>query len=296
MLIIGIVSENQIVSKDESNANSLVIETLPILDLDHPGANDPAYRKRREEIVAKAIEFHRSNSINRDIALVSYTQQEHEVWKHVSEKLAVLHDKHACSLYKEGRSLLTLPTGNVPQLRDLNRELERISGFQLEPIHGLVSAHEFMMKLSEGVMLCTQYIRHHSKPEFSPEPDIIHEVFGHVPMFVHPEIIALNKLIGNAARRATEEQLLWLNRLYWYSLEYGLIQEHTGVKAFGAGLLGGIKDCMNAFSGNCVIKPFTIKEVIETDYNYSFEQPLFFVIPSLEWLHKEIERFIKSFA
>ena len=115
-------------------------------------------------------------------------------------------------------------------------------------------------------------------------------------MFVHPEIIALNKLIGKAARTATEEQLLWLNRLYWYSIEYGLIMENGEMKAFGAGLLGGIKDCTNAFSENCVIKPFTIAEVIETDYNYSFEQPHFFVIPSLEWLHKEIEIFIKSFA
>ncbi len=290
--MVGIVRENLL----QDTQQNLILSTLPILDLDHPGANDPDYRRRRDEIVTKAITFHTTGPSQRVVPLIEYTSKENEVWHHVSQKLSTLHEKWACSLYKEGRKIINLPTDRVPQLRDLNRELMRISGFQLEPIHGLVSAREFMMKLGEGIMLCTQYIRHHSKPEFSPEPDIIHEVFGHVPMFVHPKIIALNRLIGQAARTATEEQLLWLNRLYWYSIEYGLIMEQGEMKAFGAGLLGGIKDCTNAFSGNCVIKPFTIQEVIKTDYNYSFEQPHFFVIPSLEWLHTEIENFIKSFT
>ena len=272
---------------------NFVLNTLPILDLDHPGSNDQDYRKRRDEIVQNAINFHTQKLSQ--IPLVQYTQQEDEVWQHVSTKLDELHQKHACTLYKDARKIIDLPKDHVPQLRDLNAELQNISGFKLEPVHGLVSAREFMIKLGDGIMLSTQYIRHHSKPEFSPEPDIIHEVFGHVPMFIHPQIIKLNQTIGNAARIANEEQLLWLNRIYWYSIEYGLIQEKNEIKAFGAGLLGGIKDCTNAFSKEALIKPFTIKEVTNTDYNYSFEQPHFFVIPSVEWLQTEVEKLIATF-
>lgn len=288
-----LIRTNNMQTTQQLQKPNLVLETLPILDLDHPGSNDPKYRARRDEIVQNAIKFH----INKEnqIPLVQYTSQEDKVWQHVSTKLDQLHEKHACTLYKEARKIIQLPKDKVPQLRDLNAELQRVSGFRLEPVHGLVSAREFMIKLADKTMLCTQYIRHHSKPEFSPEPDIIHEVFGHVPMFVHPSIIKLNQTIGNAARAANEEQLLWLNRIYWYSVEYGLIQEKDEVKAFGAGLLGGIKDCTNAFSKNAVIKPFAIQNVIATDYNYSFEQPHFFVIPSVQWLQTEVEKLIATF-
>jgi phenylalanine-4-hydroxylase len=267
-------------------------ETLPILDLDHPGANDQEYRKRREKIAAAAIKFHK-NKENK-IPLVPYISKEDKLWQSISKKLHHLHQNWASDIYLTACNSLNIPDKKVPSLRRLNAQL-REHGFKLEPINGLISPREFFKKLGQNTMLCTQYIRHHSCPEFTPEPDIIHEVRGHVPMFTNPKIRKINQLIGKAAIWVNDAQLLQLERLYWYTLEYGLIEENGQIKALGAGLLGGISELTNAFKANADIKPFNTQELINTDYNYSFKQPLFFVIPSLDFLITETRLLISGF-
>ncbi len=166
------------------------LHTLPILDLNHPGANDKDYRNRREIITTAALEFHAQPTQIQpnSIPLIQYTREENQVWQHVYKKLQPLHQKHACSLYKDGRLLLNLPENHIPQLAQLSQQLQQLSNFHLEPIHGLVDARIFLSKLASNTMLCTQYIRHPSKPEFTPEPDIIHEVLGHVPLFTNNQL------------------------------------------------------------------------------------------------------------
>jgi phenylalanine-4-hydroxylase len=276
------------------------LTTLPILDLNHPGANDVEYRKRRDAIIQKAIEFHSctsklSNKKERGIPVVEYSEEEHKVWRHICQKLKPLHEKWACSIYLEGRKKLGLDEKKIPQLKDLHTQLQSINGFKLEPIHGLVDPREFLMKLEHKTMLCTQYIRHHSKPEFTPEPDVVHEIVGHVPLWTNDALVQFSRLIGRAARIATEEEVKWLSNLYWFTVEFGLIEEQGEIKAFGAGLLGGISDLTNAMSGKATIKPFTTDEVIKIDYNYSFEQPVFFVIPRVEFLLNETRKLVSRF-
>ena len=130
---------------------------------------------------------------------------------------------------------------------------------------------------------------------FTPEPDIIHEVLGHVPTFTDERMIAFQRMIGKAARTATEEELEKLSRLYWFTVEYGLILENGEPKAFGAGLLGGIQDLTNAMTRNIPLQTFTMEEVIKTDYNYSLKQPRFFVFLSLPFLHQETKNLIAGF-
>ncbi len=273
----------------------LVIETLPILDLDHPGAHDLEYRKRRLMIANAAIAFHGVDPTSREIPIIPYTEEEHGVWRHIIQEITPLQEKWACSMYKEGRRQLQSISGQrLPVLREVDQEMEQKCSFRLEPVHGLVTAREFLMKLADDTMFCTQYIRHHSKPEFTPEPDIVHEILGHVPMFTHAPLREFSRMIGRAARLATEEQMVFLNRLYWFTVEFGLIEENGQIKAFGAGLLGGIQDLRNAFEGGALIKPFDLSKVIHTDYNYSFNQPVFFVIPSLDTLIEETGKFLQA--
>ena len=327
--------------------STLILETLPILDLDHPGSNDQEYRIRRAIIAKAAIDFHREKRLKRregdkkatkgsketresnkgtreghkyasegnkeakksdehieeynevehdkeqQIPTITYTTEEHQTWEIINKTLTPLHQKWACEIYLEGRKKVTIDPHRIPQLQDLNQIL-KLFNFRLEPVHGLVLPRIFLQEVGNGTMLCTQYIRHPSNPFFTPEPDVVHEILGHVPMFTSQEVNELQIIIGKAANKATEQQLTALNRLYWYSIEYGLIEEQGEIKAFGAGLLGGIKDLTNAMTGQCIIKPFTIKEVIATDYNYSFEQPHFFVIQSLPMLVENVKNFIKE--
>lgn len=262
---------------------------LEILDLDHPGANDEVYRERREHIAHLARSF-RTDPVN--IPSVDYTTQEKNTWKEVVDILDDLQDKHACSMYLRARKKLNITSNEIPQMKQLSRAVSRFNGMTLAPIEGLVDSRTFLTNLADLRMFCTQYVRHHSRPTFTPEPDVIHEFIGHVPTFADPDLVAFTRYIGEAAKKANNEQIKKLERLYWFTLEYGLIEEKDELKLFGAGPLAGIEDLQKSMKSGADVRPFDIDVVSETDYNYSFIQPFYFAIPSFSFLKKEMEKFI----
>ena len=126
----------------------------------------------------------------------------------------------------------------IPQLAEVSRKVEAISGFRLEPVAGLVAPRVFLESLANGVFLCTQYIRHHSTPLYTPEPDVVHEIVGHAVTLASERLAQLNRLFGEAVRRAQSTAVLdQLARVYWFTIEFGVLLEKGKVKAYGTGLL-----------------------------------------------------------
>ena len=160
----------------------------------------------------------------------------------------------------------------------------------------VVETRGFLSWLYYRTMLCTQYIRHASRPEYTPEPDIVHEAIGHIPNFTNRDFADFSQFIGHGARIATDEQLEELGRLYWFTVEFGLIKEGDEIKAFGAGLLSSFGELEHAFTGNVERRPFDLKQVINTPYNYSDMQPVLYVIPSYTELKEVTRRYIESFG
>ncbi len=259
---------------------------LTLLPLDHPGAQDPSYRARRDQIAAAARQFHLDGGA---FPVISYTEEEHATWRVATSNLRHLHRQHACKLHREASERLQVDEHRIPALKDLSNRLMTLSGFRLEPIEGLVDSRSFLSRLADRTMLCTQYIRHHSRPDYTPEPDIIHEVIGHVPTFTDPDIVAFSEFIGRLARVADAQQLIELERLYWFSLEFGLIQEDGGIKIFGAGLLSSFGEMPHAYSDEVTRKPFSVAEVIKTPFDFSAMQNTLFVIPSFAELRQMTE-------
>lgn len=278
---------------DGAARTEVLKDTLPILDLDHPGASDEAYRQRREHIASVARAFR--DDPNRPFPVVEYTADEDGVWKQCESLLAELHERYACRAYGEGRRKLALPTERIPQLGEVSERLHGLEGFRLWPVEGLVLPRIFLKHLERRIMLSTQYIRHPSRPLFTPEPDIIHELLGHAPMLTHPAFAEFSQLVGKGARIANDEQLEQMSRLYWFTVEFGLIEEPEGIRAFGAGLLGGIEDLRRAFADDADVRPFDLEEIIEIDYDYNHPQPIYFVIPSFSKLRRDVEMLIDRF-
>jgi phenylalanine-4-hydroxylase len=134
-----------------------------------------------------------------------------------------------------------------------------------------------------------QFIRHGSKPEFTPEPDMIHDCLGHVPPLVNHDYAELLTMIGKAAVRAgSGDHVLALKRLSWFSIEFGLIEEAGETRIFGAGILSSTGEIPYSLSPAVERRPFVTSEVVETDYDWSRMQELLFVIPSFGFLRREV--------
>jgi phenylalanine-4-hydroxylase len=284
------VENYEVRDEDLPEFRDMQFEDINELHLDHPGANDEAYRARRDYIASLAKKF-RETGIITD---VDYTDEEQGVWRYVAEELEEIQARRASRFYLKAKKDLGISNDRIPQLTEMNRRLKELSNFRLAPIEGLVETRGFLSWLSYRTMLSTQYIRHHSRPEYTPEPDIVHESIGHIPMFTNRNFADFSQFIGHGARVATDRQLEELGRLYWFTVEFGLIEEQGELKAYGAGLLSSFGELEHAFSDEVERRPFDLEEVINTGYDYSEMQPVLYVISSYSQLKETTRKYIES--
>ncbi len=277
---------------DVPKFRDMEFEDINQLELDHPGASDDAYRTRRDYIAGLAKKFRETG----EITDVDYNETEQGIWRHVAKRLEKLHQKHASPFYLQAKKDLAISNERIPQLTEMNRRLKELTGFRLAPIEGLVETRGFLSWLSYRRMLSTQYIRHHSRPEYTPEPDIVHEAIGHIPMFTNPAFADFSQFIGHGARIATDKQLEELGRLYWFTVEYGMVEHEGDVKAYGAGLLSSYGELEHAFTDRVERRPFDLERVINTAYDYSEMQPILYVIPSYAELKEVTREYIEGFG
>jgi monomeric phenylalanine-4-hydroxylase len=263
-------------------------ENINELHLDHPGASDPEYRKRRDYIASLSKNFRETGVITD----VDYTDAEQQIWCTVAGRLEELHADHANKFYLQAKKDLGISNDRIPQLTEMNRRLKEVSNFRLAPVEGLVDTRAFLSWLSYRTMLSTQYIRHHSRPEYTPEPDIVHEAIGHIPMFTNRDFADFSQFIGHGAKVADDKQLEELGRLYWFTVEFGLTEEDGDIKAYGAGLLSSFGELTHAFGDEVERRPFDLEQVINTPYDYSDMQPILYVIPSYAALKEETRKYI----
>jgi phenylalanine-4-hydroxylase len=261
------------------------------LDPDHPGFRDPTYRARRDAIARAALEYREGDPP----PIVDYTDEEHAVWRHVWEHLAPLHRERAVREWRQAAEQLDLDRRNVPQLVEVNDDLTESPGIEMLPVAGLISARGFLSALGRGVFLSTQYMRHHSMPLYTPEPDVVHELVGHATSFYSPEIVRLSRLFGEAALRADPATVQKLERGYWYTLEFGVAREGDAVKAYGAGLLSSYGE-LGQFRDRAVLAPFDLDRIAETPYDPTDYQKILFVAPSFSEMLRQTEDWIETLS
>jgi phenylalanine-4-hydroxylase len=260
------------------------------LPRDHPGFSDPAYRARRARIAEVGAAYRRGDPIPD----VTYTAEEDEVWRIVSTELAGKHRKYACAEYLVGADRLVLPTTRVPQLREVDERVHGLTGFHINPVPGLVPTRTFYGSLAERRFLSTQYIRHHSVPFYTPEPDIIHEIIGHANMLASPVFADLYEVAGRASLRATTGRSLDVfSRIFWFTLEFGVVHDNGAVKAYGAGLLSSYGE-IEKFR-DAEIRPWDLHGMATQEYDITHYQPVLFAAASFEQMLSNISAFFSSY-
>jgi phenylalanine-4-hydroxylase len=264
---------------DDLNASEL------ILDPKHPGINDAHYIARRKYFFDLGREFRLQE---KGIPIVQYEPEENAVWSFIYQELETLHQNKACELYLVGKEKLALDGKAMPKLHLLNARLKQEHNIGIAIAEGLLHTRSFFYYLSQRLMPCTQFIRHHSNPEYTPEPDAVHDVLGHVPALMNEEFNDIIELIGKGVTKASDEELPAWERIYWFSIEFGLIQQGANLKVFGAGILSSFGEMTYCFSEHVTRKPFLIEEVIRTPYDPTLMQTTLFIISSLSDLKKQI--------
>ncbi len=263
-----------------------------ILEPGHPGENDPEYIGRRKFL----FDLTRRHRLERlGPPLVEYTPEETRIWREVSPQLDALHVKHACSIYLKAKRTLAITADEIPQLRLLSERVNRETRMHLVPAEGALPYRTFYEYIAERGFPVTQFIRHGSHPEFTPEPDMIHDCLGHVPPLMNQDYAELLTLIGKAVATATRgDHVLMLKRFSWFSIEFGLMEEQGEVKIFGAGILSSTGEIPYSLTSPEVTRrPFVTDKVIATDYDPSKMQVDLFIAPSFPFLRQELEALVR---
>ena len=257
----------------------------------HPGFADPVYRSRRNAIASLALD----REPGAPIPTVEYTEQEHDVWRTVSRELAMKQQKYAAHCFLDGAAELALPRDHIPQLDDVSRRLEPVTGFRYEPVAGLAPLRTFYGSFEHDVFFSTQYIRHHSSPLYTPEPDIVHEVLGHANQLADPRTAHLYRLVGEAVQRVqSDDALRLLSRVFWFTFEFGVVEEHGELKTYGAGILSSFGE-LDAFR-NATIRPLDFGTMARVEYDITKYQPTLFVGRSMDEIYDAVEAFLTTFS
>ena len=221
-----------------------------------------------------------------DQAWSSYTDAEHGVWNTLYERQTSLLPGRASDEFLKGLDALDLHRGGIPDFARINEELMRLTGWTVVAVPGLVPDDVFFEHLANRRFPAGQFIRKPDQLDYLQEPDIFHDVFGHVPMLTDPVFADYMQAYGKGGERAMQlGRLHNLARLYWYTVEFGLTQSKAGLRIFGAGIVSSRTESIFALEDPSPNRlGFDLERVMRTPYRIDDFQQVYFVIPSLQAL------------
>ena len=216
----------------------------------------------------------------------AYTLAEHGVWDLLFDRQARLLPGRASEAWLRGLDVLKLSKPGIPDFEELSERLMRVTGWQVVAVPGLVPDSVFFEHLANRRFVAGNFIRRPDQLDYLQEPDVFHDVFGHVPMLADPVFADYIEAYGRGGLRALEYGALdHLARLYWYTVEFGLVQEAGGLRIYGSGIVSSHGESIFALddpSPNRIA--FDLKRVMRSEYRIDDYQQNYFVIPSFEEL------------
>jgi len=216
-----------------------------------------------------------------------YTAEQHAVWAELVRRRKPQIEAHACQAYLEGYKIIGLEDDRLPNLAAISARLKPRTGWSTTPVTGFLPSDAFFEMLAARMFPTTTWLRSRESLGYTPEPDIFHDVFGHVPMHAHPVFADFLQHYGAVCERSKDKETLErLGRLFWYTVEFGLIREGGKIKVYGSGVISSEKECTNVIEGGCEVREFDLDEVLGTPVRVDQIHTRLFAIESFEEIYE----------
>lgn len=216
----------------------------------------------------------------------NYTTENHRVWEILFSRQQAVIDEVATSAYFEGLERVNFPKDRVPNFADINRCLAQYTGWEVVPVKGIVDDDKFFELLSKKQFPATTWIRSMEQLDYLEEPDMFHDVFGHVPLLAEPFFVEFLQGLSQIALNYLEDPkaVHLLSRIYWFTVEFGLIEERGRKRIYGAGILSSPGETVHSLSEAPTHHTFDVRQILETAYRKDIFQTNYFIIDSFEAL------------
>lgn len=215
----------------------------------------------------------------------AYTPEENQIWNTLITRQRPIVEGRACQEYIQGLNKLNLSTDHIPQCPEVSKVLMETTGWSLQPVPALIPNDYFFELLANRKFPAATFIRRREELDYLQEPDIFHEVFGHCPLLTNQALADFTCTYGKLCQKANDKEREMLARLYWFTVEFGLINTKDGLRTYGGGILSSKSETPYCIESPLPLrKPFDVIDVFRTPYLIYIMQPVYFVIDSFDVL------------
>ncbi|MHB1022369.1 MAG: phenylalanine 4-monooxygenase [Acidobacteriaceae bacterium] len=217
----------------------------------------------------------------------AYTPEQHAVWAELVRRRMRQLREHACQEYLDGFEIIGLKEDQLPNLAEISRRLQPRTGWQSTPVSGFLPPDAFFEMLAARLFPTTTWLRSRESLEYTPEPDIFHDVFGHVPMHAHPVFADFLQHYGKVcAALKNHDDLERMGRLFWFTVEFGVIRQQGRIKVYGSGLISSHGECTHVIEGGPEIRDFNLEQVLEQKFSTSEMQKVLYAVESFDQIYE----------
>lgn len=215
--------------------------------------------------------------------VISWSGEENKIWSELYQRQDSLLQGRACKQYLDGLALLDLPAHRIPQLGEIDRILQATTGWQTAPVPALINFSSFFSLLANKQFPVATFIRSREEFDYLQEPDIFHEVFGHCPLLTNPSFAHFTHTYGKLGLDASKEERIYLARLYWFTVEFGLVNTPAGQRIYGGGILSSPGETLYALESDAPVKvPMNALDALRTPYRIDIMQPLYYELSDFD--------------
>lgn len=217
--------------------------------------------------------------------VIDWSQEENQIWAELVARQKKLLQGRACDEFMHGMDLLKLPEDRIPQLHEVDKVLQETTGWKTAQVPALINFSEFFRLLASKQFPVATFIRTREEFDYLQEPDIFHEIFGHCPMLTNPAFAHFTHVYGRLGLAASKEDRVFLARLYWFTVEFGLLKTSDGMRIYGGGILSSPGETIAALEDHNVERfPVDVINMLRTPYRIDIMQPVYYVLENLDEL------------